>query len=55
MTEDTNRDEALAWLAGRLRWERLLTELADRTEATDLRTEPTEPESLEAPAPARAA
>jgi len=53
MTEDTNRDEALAWLAGRLRWERLLTELADRTEATDLRTEPTEP--LEAPAPARAA
>ena len=54
MTADTNRDEALAWLAGRLRWERLLTELTERSEATDLLTdEPTEP--TEVPAPARAA
>jgi len=51
MTDDQNRDEALAWLAGRLRWERLLTELHQRTEATD------EPRDVpaEVQAPARAA
>jgi hypothetical protein len=35
MKDDENRHEALAWLAGRLRWERLLTELHQHTEATD--------------------
>jgi hypothetical protein len=51
MTTATNRDEALAWLVGRLRWERLLLELHERTAAAirhpDLR--------VESPAPARAA
>jgi hypothetical protein len=43
MTNESQQDEALAWLASRLRWERLLTELNSRTTATDQPVEPLEP------------
>ena len=33
--ESTNRAEAVAWLAGRVRWEHLLTELRDTSETVD--------------------
>lgn len=32
-TDAAARDNALAWLTGRLQWEQLLTELHDRAEA----------------------
>ena len=40
MTNESQPDEALAWLASRLRWERLLMTLNERTTATDLPVEP---------------
>jgi hypothetical protein len=50
----TPRDEAVAWLVGQLRFERLLTDLRGRSEEAggpvDLAGEP-----VPAPAPARAA
>jgi hypothetical protein len=40
MTDDSQQDEAFAWLASRLRWERLLTDLNARTTASNLPVEP---------------
>ena len=49
MTTDSHQAQALAWLAGRMHWEQLLSELHAPASATD------DPVEAQAPVAARAA